>query len=150
MRGELKNNALNSTLDECGEGRASNHISKQKMRSWLCVLLVWWGGRGVGPEGRGARIWFWGWSRGDIQYWCCRQRTEKFGKHHQQHPSCFLKTRMLDLAQRAAVKDELWRTLAVSFRGLPDVITERTTFSGDVSVCVYFSERSKWMIILQC
>lgn len=63
----------------------------------------------------------------------------------------FLEKRMSDLAQRAVVKDKIWRTLAqFSFRGLPDVITERTTFSRDVSVCVYFRERSKWMIILQC
>lgn len=48
MRGELKNNALNSTLDGCGECGASNHNSKQKMRSWLSVLLGWWWCWGVG------------------------------------------------------------------------------------------------------
>lgn len=66
-----------------------------------------------------------------------RQKTERFGKHQQQHPSCFLKTRMSDLAQRAVMKDEIWRTLAqFPFRGLPDVIGERATSSRDVSVCI--------------
>lgn len=37
MRGELKNNSLDSALDECGEDGASNQNSKLKMRSQLSV-----------------------------------------------------------------------------------------------------------------